>query len=387
MAKSKSLPSYRKQKARPYDRAFVELDGQRVYLGRYDLPTTREKYRRLLSEWLAGGLRKPDADHSITIVELIAIFWRHVETYYRKPDGTPTTMQDGFRMALKPLKSLYGSIYASKFGPLQLKAVRQEMMGLRWSRTTVNRMVGSIRLMFRWAVAEGLIPVEVHTALATVDGLRKGRTEILERELVHPAPETHVNAVEPYVSRQVWALIQLQLHTAARPGELIILRAIDIDTSGNVWTYTPADHKTAHHGHRRTIYIGPRGQDIIREFMSGRPVDAYLFNPKEAIAERHARAGTHRRPNQKLNPKRTKRTVRSRYDVGGYRRAIERACLKAGVPIWTPHQLRHNAATFIRREYGLEAAQIMLGHSKADVTQLYAEISQEKAVKIAEKIG
>ncbi len=31
-------PKYRRQKVRPYDRAFVELAGRRIYLGRYGTP-------------------------------------------------------------------------------------------------------------------------------------------------------------------------------------------------------------------------------------------------------------------------------------------------------------------------------------------------------------
>ena len=56
-------------------------------------------------------------------------------------------------------------------------------------------------------------------------------------------------------------------------------------------------------------------------------------------------------------------------------------------PAWTPHRLRHNAATFIRKEYGLEAAQIILGHSRADVTQIYAEANTEKALEVIRVIG
>jgi len=40
---------------------------------------------------------------------------------------------------------------------------------------------------------------------------------------------------------------------------------------------------------------------------------------------------------------------------------------------WHPHQLRHNAATQLRKEYGLEAAQVILGHKTITVTQVYAE--------------
>jgi hypothetical protein len=36
---------------------------------------------------------------------------------------------------------------------------------------------------------------------------------------------------------------------------------------------------------------------------------------------------------------------------------------------------------------GLEAAQVLFGHSQADVTQVYAERDEELAAKMASKIG
>jgi integrase len=44
------------------------------------------------------------------------------------------------------------------------------------------------------------------------------------------------------VSRQVWALIQLQLLTGARAGELVGMRPIDLDTSGRIWMFSPQEH-------------------------------------------------------------------------------------------------------------------------------------------------
>jgi integrase len=54
-------------------------------------------------------------------------------------------------------------------------------------------------------------------------------------------------------------------------------------------------------------------------------------------------------------------------------RTIAKACARAGVPHWHPNQLRHNFATLARRQFGSEAAQVVLGHSRADMTQVYAE--------------
>jgi len=43
--------------------------------------------------------------------------------------------------------------------------------------------------------------------------------------------------------------------------------------------------------------------------------------------------------------------------------------------------------TAIRRQFGLEAAQVTLGHASADVSQIYAERDLSLAEKIMRKIG
>jgi integrase len=54
---------------------------------------------------------------------------------------------------------------------------------------------------------------------------------------------------------------------------------------------------------------------------------------------------------------------------------------------WTPHQLRHAAGTAIRKEYGIESARIILGHSTAFTTEVYAEADRLKAQEIVATIG
>jgi integrase len=87
-----------------------------------------------------------------------------------------------------------------------------------------------------------------------------------------------------------------------------------------------------------------------------------------------------------------KRPRRERYDTNSYRRAINYGLLqakKAGfvIPHWHPHQLRHNRGTEVRKRYGIEAAQVALGHARADVTQVYAEKNLEQAREIAREMG
>jgi site-specific recombinase XerC len=54
---------------------------------------------------------------------------------------------------------------------------------------------------------------------------------------------------------------------------------------------------------------------------------------------------------------------------------------------WHPNRLRHSAATFLRKEYGLEAAQVILGHKTLAVTEIYAEKNVAAAMRIMVEMG
>ena len=93
-------------------------------------------------------------------------------------------------------------------------------------------------------------------------------------------------------------------------------------------------------------------------------------------------------PSQQNRRKRAPmRAPRLRYSPDSYRRAIHRACEKASIEKWSPNRLRHTAATEVRRQFGLEAAQVALGHASADITQIYAERDADLARTVALKIG
>ena len=80
-------------------------------------------------------------------------------------------------------------------------------------------------------------------------------------------------------------------------------------------------------------------------------------------------------------------SLRECYDTNSYRRAIARGCEAAEIPSWSPNQLRHSAATRIRKEMGIEVAQAVLGHRQLETTQVYAEVNQDRAVEAMERLG
>ena len=293
MPKPAPIPKYCLHKARGV--GVVRLCGKDFYLGKYGTAESLERYHRVAAEWVANGRRLVDRGEQLTVIEVMASFVEHARAYYRRPDGTATSEFDNFCQALRLLKKLYGTTAACQFGPAALRAVEQEMIGLGWCRGNINKQVNRIRSFFKWAVGQELIPAAVYQALQCARPLKRGRTDAIESAPVRPVPSEYIEAVKPYVSRQVWAVVELQLVTGARAGELLTMRAVDIDMSAETWAYTPLQHKTAHYGHVRVIYLGPRAQDIVRHFLAGRAVDAWLFSPAEAEAERRARLHTHRK--------------------------------------------------------------------------------------------
>ena len=300
------------------------------------------------------------------------------------------------------------------------------MVKLGWCRKYVNRQAARVKAVFKWAVGAELVPPSVHQALLAVPGLRKGKTDARESPKVKPVPQEHVDAVLPHVSRQVKALIDLQLVTGMRPGEAVILRACDIDTTGAVWAYTPSKHKKEHLDEERVIDLGPRAQEIIRPFLKP-DVTAFLFSPADAEAERLEARRKARNPKTPVTPSQRLRAekaakrprargAKARYTVAAYRRAIARGCEAAfGMPaelkwkhgdtpeqrkakaakrnewraahIWHPHQLRHNAATWLRKEFGIDVARIILGHTSDTMTAVYAERDRQKARDVMAKVG
>jgi integrase len=187
-------------------------------------------------------------------------------------------------LAIRPLRQLPGPIPADEFGPRLLKLVRQQMIDQRLCRNEVNKRVRRVVRAFKRAVAEELIPAPVHHTLRTVEGLRRGRG-VRETEPIKPVADPLVDAVKPFVSAQIWAVIELQRLTGMRPGEVWTMRSCDPVTSGRIWEYRPARYKTVHNGKTRVIFIGPQAQVELRPWL--RPeLEAYLFQPAEAETAR-----------------------------------------------------------------------------------------------------
>ncbi len=387
---AKSFPSYRKHRAS--GQAVVTIGARDFYLGPHGTDVSKREYDRLVMEWVAAGRNNSfgTPESTLSIAELLVDYIKHCRIHY----GTgPKSTTAKIIIILRTLNAMYGDTAAAEFGVQEYKAVREKFIQAGHSRRYINDEMAEVTRFFRWAVAEGKIPAQVVQTLQLIPGLRRGKSEARETDPVTPVSDAIVDVTLPHLPAVVSAMVRLQRLTGARPAEIGALRPIDIDRSAAVWLYRPTHHKTAHRGRERVIFIGPRAQEVLQSFLDRDP-ESFCFRPVDSESLRRAAASLNRKTpkgqgnspgsNRKPSPQ---RQPGQRYSVDSYRRAIHRVCKSQDIPHWSPNQLRHQHATEVRKQFGLEAAQIALGHSTANVTQIYAERDLGKGVEVAKLIG
>ncbi|MDD5457878.1 MAG: site-specific integrase [Phycisphaerae bacterium] len=340
------------------------------------------------------------------IAELAKAYTNYANKYYLDDNGNPTSEPLHIRYALKPLIDLYGSLAIEEFGPLKLMDVREKMIKLGWCRKQINKQICKIKRMFKWAVSTQLISSFLYQALATIEGLKRGRSAAKEGKKVKPIDEKHVYQILNYATPVIATMVELQLLTGMRPGELVQMKPKDIDRSDEVWHYFPERHKNEYRGHERIVPLGPQGQRILMPFLL-RNADSYCFSPAESEKFRLEKRTEDRQTplscgntvgsNRKDNPQ---KQPGDHYDSCSYAKAVKAAIdaarkdIKARggdpdeeLPKWTPYQLRHTAATKARKLFNYETAGALLGHSNMSATAIYAERNQGLADEVAKKLG
>lgn len=369
-------PKYRRQHGRDF--AFVEYRGERVRLpGRADSPESLEAYHKLVAS-IVGDPEPPKLQaFGMTISELALAWLDHCKAYY-VANGKPTSEYHICRQSARILTRMVGEEFANSFGPSRFKHVRAAMIRGDWpredddvghgqlTRSTINKYCNRIRRMFRWGVEQELIPSSVLEGLRAVAPLAKGRTSAKEAEPTTAVDQAVVDATLKELHQVVADMVRIQELTGMRSANICGLRPCEIVRQGPVWIYSPATHKGTWRGQTLAIPIGPRAQSILAPYLE-RPADKFCFSPLETTARN--------------------RSKRTRYSSASYRRAITRACERAEVPHWHPHQLRHSRGQIVREKYGVEAAQAVLGHDSLEATEIYTAKRLTLAVQVALEMG
>lgn len=83
--------------------------------------------------------------------------------------------------------------------------------------------------LFRWAVAEELVPPAVLQSLSSVPGLLRGRSNAKETVPIGPVSDNVIEATLTFLPEVVADMVRLQRLTGMRPAEVCILRPAGID--------------------------------------------------------------------------------------------------------------------------------------------------------------
>ena len=403
-------------------RAVVCIDGKDHYCGKFGSPEAWERYTQLISEWMHRKKFAPPQSkeipplndfNTLTIDELILRYFTFSEKYYANSPGE----LDKIRLALKPLRALYGKKLVSEFGTKNLKHVRETMTYER-TRTriqtdslgnktkiqephtlgqrTINQRINIITRMFAWATEEEHISKDnyVAAALKQVKPIRNGRLGVKPPTKVSPADMNTYQELLLHLPGPVKAMLQLINLTAMRSGDVCLMRPMDIDQSEPVWKYFPSKFKRSELSgtKQRVIMIGPEGQKILAPFLENRSPESYLFSPKktmeEHFLERRKNRKTKVQPSQIAQKKPApKRTPGLKYNSQSFYAAVQRVIKKYRLRKLFPNQLRHGTGARIRKEFGIEHASKIMGHANVATTEIYADYNITKSMEIMHKIG
>lgn len=346
--------SHHKPKNRAYVR-FSNSDGLRVtkYLGRWGDPETEAAYDKFVRQFVQDQDALPlPKSRGTTVRQLAVLYLEFAEGYYARDEVS------GVRGMIKRMNSEAGEVSVANFTPKMFKRVRDAMIAAGNSRRYINQQHGRIVAMLSFGVEHELVPPNVPMAIRQVKRLRRGKSAAKERPPVKPVPDDHLLAAIDQMPDELAVMVQLQLLMGCRPGELWVMTPASIDRLGDTWNYRPEAHKNTWREKERVITVGPHAQELLAPYLLG-PEDELCF---------HTLAG-------------------KQWDRYRYRYAIHQSCKLAGVPCWNPYQLRHNAGTEVRSRFGLDGTQVILGHSHAQTSEIYAELDAKKAVEIARRIG
>lgn len=233
-------------------------------------------------------------------------------------------------------------------------AARRESKKPAYAAWTLASRRKAIIAMFKRGAALGLVDPAVWHRLKSLSPRDLGIGPVKRK----PKPASVEDVEKAIAAADPMMADMLTVHrwTGMRPGELCRLSWAEIDTTAPTWLYTPVDHKTAHRGAERVIFIGPRAQAVL---MKHRGKGGAVFRTPEG------------------QPWRT----------DTYGKSLDHLCKRAGVVRFTPNQLRHLRLSEIRRQAGIEAAQVIGGHAHLSTTEVYAERQHELARRVAGETG
>lgn len=216
-------------------------------------------------------------------------------------------------------------------------------------KTLYNYHIG-LSVFFKWLLSENIISANPLT------GIPRPKPE---QRIIQPIPEQHVRLILQAAERVTYqrngktitafaknryrnrAIVLLLLDTGMRATELCTIKYKNLDLQNRSVKIIGKGRK------ERVLYFSPTTAQAVWKYDPGEHV--YLFTG----------------------------TGNNHMSRSGLRHMLKNACMRAGVPAYSPHDFRHTfAVNFLRNHPNIYALQQMLGHSTLDMVKRYLAISE-----------
>lgn len=382
-------------------RARIRFGNRTFWLGAAGSKEADANYKRILAAWGENGGSLPDdftlqPDQPLTVPA--------VKMPSRSPgaatvaDLLATTLAEvGGGRSIKELRKVsrwwrlkaaayalepYARTPALEFGPRILGDIARQLASgpmhtkhrHRPTATWAREVLGEIRRIFREAVAREELPPERLVALNSLTRLPVQAARPAGHR--QPVPDADIEATCAHLPAVVADAVRFIRLTGCRPSEALNACRAELTTTGTTWAWQLREHKTKHHGRTRTIAVGPRARAILQRWWQGKADGDIIFSRGDL---RRATAGPVKM--------RRLRTDGNAFDQADLRQRVKRAASQAGVPHWTPYQLRHSGLTAIRSTGGVDAAQAQADHADTRTLQRYAGPDISRQAAAVEAVG
>lgn len=146
---STKLPKYSKHKPSGTARVWINAIQKHESLGKYGSPESWRKYYQLVREYYPSAaepeksvtedlLELVEKGNEISVAELCISYVEWAEKNYRK-NGKPTGELGNAKRIIRTLKSQYGHLPESSFGPLMYLKLRKQLEDKCLSISTIQK--------------------------------------------------------------------------------------------------------------------------------------------------------------------------------------------------------------------------------------------------------
>jgi len=249
---------------------------------------------------------------------------------------------DGSDLRLRKWVDAYGHICAWEFSPEQIEAAAQAMFENGYSPSTINRDIGTIGSVYKWAKQKRLSPRGFKSPSI---GVQRYKEEIRRVHVDQEKIDALRARALAFKDRRFGCFVSLLIDTGARKSEILERRWRDVDLEKRE-IFAPVTKN----GNPRVLFFCEQTADLIKRIYPSRNPDKLLFEGRV--------------PDQPISYRKIWESLRSELGLGDLhqhdiRHVAAANLLRSGATVGVAAQVLGNNPALLARRYGhLETASL-----------------------------